>query len=182
MFPPIFTGELVRLTASLPEDRDIFASWTQDDDYMRLLDDDPIRPQSSATYASFGEPAKPDDYYFHLRTIADNHLIGFVVLFNLKWRNQAADLAIGIGAREYRSKGYGVDALRVMLRYAFSELGLRRVSLTVMDYNIRAINAYERVGFKREGAQRQAIYRDGKLYDLLNYGILRDEWLEMQRP
>ncbi|MBK8027449.1 MAG: GNAT family N-acetyltransferase [Chloroflexi bacterium] len=123
-----------------------------------------------------GEPPKPDDTYFHLRTISDDRCIGFVVLFNLKWRNQTAELAIGIGDRDYRGHGYGSDALRLILNYAFSELALRRVSLTVMDYNTAAIKAYERVGFQREGAHRQAVVREGRAYDLLLYGILRDEW------
>lgn len=181
MFPAIFTGDLVRLSAPQPEDRELFALWTQDADYLRMLDDDPIRPLTPDNFANMGEAIKSDDFYFHLRTLKENQLIGFVVLFNLKWRNQTAELAIGIGQSEYRGKGYGVDSLRLMLNYGFSELGLRRVSLTVMDYNIGAIKAYERVGFVREGAQRQAIYRDGRTYDLLQYGILREEWQNSQR-
>lgn len=176
MFAPIFTGSQVRLAAPRPEDQEVFAQWTSDDDYMRLLDDDPVRPLSVPTFASFGDATKPDDYYFHLRTIEDDHLIGFVVLFNLKWRNQTAELAIGIGSKAYRGKGYGRDSLVLILNYAFSELCLRRVSLTVLEYNTRAIRAYERVGFQREGAHRQAVCREGQSFDLLLYGILRDEW------
>lgn len=180
MFTPIFTGSLLRLTAPQSEDQEIFATWTQDDTYMRFMDDDPIRPHSPANFSGFGEAVKADDYYFHLRTLHDNQLIGFVVLFNLKWRNQTAELAIGIGPEAYRGKGYGYDALQLILNYGFSELALRRVSLTVMDYNTRAIKAYERVGFQREGAQRQAIHRSGAYYDLLLYGILREEWQALQ--
>ena len=176
MFTPIFSGSRVRLTPPQPDDQAVFASWTHDDEYMRLLDDDPVRPQSVPTFGSFGEATKHDDFYFHLRTIEGDQLLGFVVLFNLKWRNQTAELAIGIGAKEYRGKGYGQDALNLILNYAFSELCLRRVSLTVLEYNARAIRAYERVGFQREGAHRQAVCRDGQYFDLLLYGILREEW------
>ena len=181
MLNPILVSKLVRLAAPRPEDQALFASWTNDDEYMRLLDDDPVRPQSEATFGSFGDATRNDDFYFHLRTLEGDQLIGFVVLFNLKWRNQTAELAIGIGEQAYRGKGYGHDALNLILNYAFAELCLRRVSLTVLDYNARAIRAYERVGFQREGAHRQAVNRNAQYHDLLLYGILREEWLSLQR-
>ncbi len=175
MFKPLFTGRLLRLAAAQPADQEAFAAWSQDEDYMRLLDDDPVRPLAPSAFGYFGE-SKSGDYYFHLRTLADDQLIGFVVLFNFKWSSQAAQLAIGIGRAEYRGKGYGHDALKLILNYAFSELNLNRVGLTVLSYNISAIKAYERVGFVREGALRQAVRRGGAYHDMLQYGILRAEW------
>jgi RimJ/RimL family protein N-acetyltransferase len=175
LFAPLFKGKLVRLAAPLPEDSEHFANWSQDDVYLRLLDDDPIRPLNAAHFAHFASPGS-SDYYFHLRTLADDTLIGFVVLFNIKWSNQSAELAIGIGLPEYRDKGYGSDGLRLILNYGFNELSLYRVGLTVIDYNAGAIRAYERVGFVREGVRRQAIQRNGSRFDLICYGILRDEW------
>jgi RimJ/RimL family protein N-acetyltransferase len=175
LFDPLFKGNLVRLAAPLPEDSEHFANWSQDDDYLRLLDDDPIRPLAPAHFARFASP-DPSDHYFHLRTLIDDTLIGFVVLFNIKWSNQSAELAIGIGVSEYRNKGYGSDGLRLILNYAFNELNLYRVGLTVIAYNIGAIRAYERVGFVREGVQRRAIQRNGTRLDLICYSVLRDEW------
>ncbi len=177
MFDPIFKGQLLRLAPPVEGDQAIFAAWSQDDDYMRMLDDDPVRPESPLNYASFGEAPDDKSYYFHLRTLADDTLVGFVVLFNLKWGNQSAEMAIGIGDPANRGKGYGQDALKLILNYGFNELNLHRISLTVMDYNAPAIKAYERVGFVREGAHRQAVQRQGKRYDLLLYGILRDEYV-----
>ena len=177
MFKPLFTGRLLRLASPTAEDQAIVAGWTQDDAYMRNLDDDPVRPQSPAAHDSFGAAQNDDSYYFHLRTLDDDRLIGFVVLFNIKWSNQSAEMAVAIGLPEYRGKGYGQDALQLILNYAFSELNLHRVGLTVMDYNQAAIRAYERAGFVREGVQRQMVQREGQRYDMLTYGILRDEWL-----
>ena len=174
LFDPIFTGELLRLAPPVSEDSVIFASWTLDDDYMRMMDDDPVQPHATAT---FGDSRDKNSFYFHLRTLDDDTVIGFVALFNIKWRNQSAEFAIGIGDKNYRGKGYGYDALKLVLNYAFNELCLHRVSLTVMDYNKPAIKAYERVGFMREGTYRQAVQRQGKRHDLLLYGILRDEFL-----
>lgn len=176
-FAPLFNGRLVRLAAPRPEDADLLARWSQDDVYMRQLDDDPVRPQPPGDFANLGGG---DGYYFHVRTLDEDRLIGFVVLFNIKWRNQSAEMAMGIGEAAYRGKGYGSDALRLLLGYAFRELGLYRVALTVIAYNDAAIRAYERAGFVREGVQRGAIWRDGQRYDMLCYGILRDEWLARQ--
>lgn len=175
MFKPLFRGRLVRLAAPLPEDGSILALWTNDDLYLRQLDDDPVKPLPPKLH-QYGE----NDVYFHLRTLADERLIGFVSLFNIKWASQTAEMAMAIGDSAYRGKGYGSDALNLLLNYGFNELNLYRVGLTVMDYNAAAIRAYERAGFVLEGTQRGMILREGKRYDLLLYGILRDEWIAKQ--
>lgn len=180
-FSPIFTGKRVQLAAPRAEDAASFARWSNDDAYLRLLDDDPVQPRAETFFKHFAEGGKepgrtPDDYYFHLRTLDGNNLIGFVALFNIKWASQHAEMAIGIGDPAYRGKGYGSDALRVLLRYAFNELNLYRVELDVMAYNTAAVQAYERVGFVREGVKRGRVVRDGQRHDVVCYAILRPEW------
>jgi RimJ/RimL family protein N-acetyltransferase len=177
MFDPLFTSARLRLAAPLPADQADFARWSQDADYLRLLDDDPIRPLAEAAFGSFANP-NDSDSYFHLRTLEADTLIGFVVLHGIKWPGGSALLAMGIGEPTYRGKGYGSEALRLILRYGFMELGLHRVGLTVLAYNTAAIRAYERVGFVREGCTRQAVLRQGMRHDLLAYGILREEYLK----
>lgn len=174
-FQPLFTGKLVRLAAPAPEDREIMARWTQDDLYMRLLDDDPVRPRDLSEPEEHG-----DNYTLHVRTLDNDTLIGFVALYRLRWASGTAEIAIGIGDPAYRGRGYGSDALQLLLNYAFNELNLYRVGLSVMSYNAAAIRAYERAGFVREGAQRGAVLREGQRFDMVLYGILRDEWLRAQ--
>ncbi len=67
--------------------------------------------------------------------------------------------------------------MRVMLRYAFTELNLHRVSLFLFDYNPRALRSYEKAGFVTEGRLRQPIRRGGRLWDEIVMGALRDDWL-----
>ena len=124
------------------------------------------------------EGGDPNTLAFRLRTLENDRLIGFVALHSIEWNNQAGLLAIGIGEAEYRNRGYGSDALRLILRYAFEELNLNRVGLDVIANNERAIAAYERAGFRREGAMRSAVQRDGRRHDRLIMGILREEWRE----
>ncbi|MBD2432185.1 GNAT family N-acetyltransferase [Fischerella muscicola CCMEE 5323] len=94
--------------------------------------------------------------------------------------HQVASLGVAIGAREYWGKGYGTDALQIILGYAFRELNLYRVGSTTISYNIRSMKAHEKVGFRQQGIQRSFIKREGKRFDLIQYGILRPEWEALQ--
>jgi RimJ/RimL family protein N-acetyltransferase len=174
--PDLFVGKRVRLSAPSEEDRHAFARWSTDPEYLRQLDTDPARPRA-AEY--FSLPRREDAgraFEFRIRTLADDRLIGFAALFNLEWSNQSGMLAIGIGEPDFRGKGYGSDALRLVLGYAFRELNLHRVGLIVISYNARAIRAYEKAGFVREGVRRESVFREGKRYDEIFMGILRTEW------
>jgi RimJ/RimL family protein N-acetyltransferase len=176
----LFRGELVRFAAPRDEDAAVFGRWSEDAGYLRALDTDYIRPLPLEAFQR-ADPETPDPLLieFRLRTLADDRLIGFVALHSIKWNNQAAMLAIGIGEPDYRGRGYGSDALWLILRYAFDELNLYRVGLDVIADNTRAIRSYEKAGFQREGAIREAVARDGKRYDLILMGILREEWQKM---
>lgn len=177
----LFQGELVRLTAANAErDAQTMASWSRDSEYGRLLDSDPALPKSvkstQENIARWMETDRPDGIGFVIRTLADDRLIGFVGLNGIRWKDGDAFIGIGIGEREYWGNGYGTDAMRVILRYAFTELNLHRVSLNVFEYNPRAIRSYEKAGFTIEGRERQVLCRDGRRYDVIGMGILREEW------
>jgi RimJ/RimL family protein N-acetyltransferase len=85
-------------------------------------------------------------------------------------------LGIAIGDLEEASKGYGTEAIRLMLDYAFDSLNLHRIELTVFDFNKRAQKAYRKLGFKEEGTKREALYMKGKYHDLIMMAILKREW------
>jgi len=85
-------------------------------------------------------------------------------------------LSIGIGEAEARGKGYGYDAMRLALNFAFNELNLHRIQLTVFSYNAAALALYNKLGFTHEGTYREFLRRDGQRHDMLLYGLLRDEW------
>jgi RimJ/RimL family protein N-acetyltransferase len=103
-------------------------------------------------------------------------LIGSIELLEFSWSSGDAWVGIGIGESAYQGKGYGTEAMQILLRYGFEELGLHRVSLSVFAYNTRAIHSYEKAGFQHEGRIRQYVLREGKTWDLLFLGILRSEW------
>jgi diamine N-acetyltransferase len=80
-------------------------------------------------------------------------------------------VGIFIGETQHQSQGYGQQALRLILRHAFHDLGLHRLYLTVLDDNARAIRVYEKCGFRVEGRLRQHAYKRGQFRDLVLMGI-----------
>jgi RimJ/RimL family protein N-acetyltransferase len=106
----------------------------------------------------------------------ENVLIGNCGLHQLDWKNRGCVFGIVIGDKNYWSKGYGTDAARTLVRFAFEQLGMNRVELEVYAFNPRAIRTYEKAGFKRDGIRRQALYRDGTFHDIYLMSILRQDW------
>ena len=171
----LFTGQLLKLSAVREEDAAIMVKWGEDPEYLRNVDTDMAIPTTKKQLEAEGSPSS-NEVYFRLRTIKDDELIGFVAIHSIEWNNRTGRLSIGIGDAINRNKGYGTDALQLILRYGFHELNLNRIGLDVIEYNHKGIRAYEKVGFQLEGRMRSAVYRDGNSYDLLVMGILRAEW------
>jgi RimJ/RimL family protein N-acetyltransferase len=183
----IFTGKLVRLSAFDPEEMSkAFPRWNLNSEYFRLLNSS-ARPMQSVKVAAKwmekeAEEISPANYYFSIRTLEDDRLIGEIGLDVVNWPGRDAFVGLGIGETEYWSKGYGTDVMSVLLRFAFTEINLRRVSLGVFEYNPRAIRSYEKTGFRHEGRLRHLLNREGRRWDNLFMGILREEWLELNMP
>lgn len=102
--------------------------------------------------------------------------VGTVQVTQVDARNQQAEFSILLGEKRYWSRGIGKLATRGILRHAFRDLNLHRLYLHVLPDNHRAIRLYETVGFRHEGVQRQALFKDGAFRDLLSMSILRDEF------
>ena len=181
----LLSGQLTRLMAIDAETAtESFARWTADAEYMRHLDSGPYQLYRAKKVREAIEKQQAEDPHtieFSVRTLADDNLIGFVAFDGIDWRNGDTYIAIGIGEPAYRGKGYGTDALRVMLRYGFNELNLWRVQLNVFSYNERAINTYLKTGFVVEGRQRGMMLREGRRWDFVYMSVLRDEW-KAQNP
>jgi RimJ/RimL family protein N-acetyltransferase len=110
-----------------------------------------------------------------------HRLLGFVVIHSIEWNNQTGLISFGIGDPEYRGKGYGSEAMCLAMHYAFNELNLYRLGLDVIADNDACMRAYEKLGFRHEGAMRESVYRDGVRVDRLIMGILREEWEDRLR-
>lgn len=181
MSSDMLCGELVHLTAEDPEVMAAcFSRWNQDSGFVRLLDTDPPKLLSEKKWKEWLEKELDKETLgeglFAIRTLEGDRLIGFIGLFDLFMQHADALVAIALGERDNWGKGYGTDAMRIVERYAFQELNLRRVGLIVFEYNPRAIRSYEKAGFVTEGRVRQVMLRDGRRWDYVYMGILREEW------
>ena len=181
----IFRGELVRFTAEDPETiAKLEAAWQRDSEFIRLANDSPVQLFSQKQRKQWRDERmekgpRPESHQFSVRTLAEDKLIGYLGLW-LNLIHSDAWVGLGIGDREFWSKGYGTDMMKIGLRFAFSELGLQRVSLGLHSYNTRAFHSYEKSGFRLEGRTRSDGLHEGQRSDTLWMGILRDEWLQMQ--
>jgi RimJ/RimL family protein N-acetyltransferase len=176
--PNLLRGEKVRLTAVQSSDMAAITRWWHDPDFMRLYNTQPAAPRNEDQLSRRFDLSQTssDAYLFAIRLLDDDDLIGLLELDGVEWVHRTTFLSIGIGAAEHRGQGYGRDAMIVALRFAFHELNLHRVCLTVFSYNLPAIALYEQLGFQREGVYREHLERDGQRYDMYLYGLLRREW------
>jgi RimJ/RimL family protein N-acetyltransferase len=181
----LFCGELVRLTLEEPETyAKAEVRWQRDSEFHRLLDNDPMQSNSEKKIKEWFEKqsengSKPDRYSFSVRTLDEDKFIGFLGIW-VDLIHSEAWVGLGIGEREFWSKGYGTDMMKLCLQYVFTELCMERLSLGLHEYNPRALRAYEKCGFRLEGRTRQDMLREGKRYDSFWMGILREEWLQRQ--
>ncbi len=164
------------------KDAEIESRWTHDAGYMRLISLDPARPLSPAQvkkrYEKIEKEVDEDKnlFYFTIRMRGDDRLIGFAEVHWIGWSNGTGHVRLGIGDPEDRLHGYGTEALRLLLRFAFEELNLYRLTAMIPEYNALALHVAEKAGFTPEVHRRQAVQRDGRRWDLIHMGILKDEW------
>jgi len=171
----ILEGEKVRLRPVQESDLPHFQRWLQDPEVTRWL-------------AGFGEPPTlEDEYEWYERRRADEgsvlwaidtldgRLVGNIEL-RLAPAAERAELGISIHDKTQWNQGFGTDAVRLVLEYAFEELDLNRVELTTDEENVRGLRCYEKVGFVREGLLRQHRLLDGRFGNTIMMSVLRDEW------
>jgi len=180
----LFEGKLIRLAPIDHEkDPEVESRWTHDLTLMRSLSQKAAMPLSVAQMKKRYEAIEKEVdeskklFHFTIRSKADDRLLGFVRIEWIEWTHGTGNLKMAIGDQADRSKGYGSEAIKLMLRYGFQELNLYRLSAIVGGDNPGALRFFTRHGFVEEVRRRKALLRDGQEYDMLNLGILREEWL-----
>jgi RimJ/RimL family protein N-acetyltransferase len=173
-------GKLVRLRAYEKFDLDAVMKWKNDEEVTYWLGGEALLyPVSSIAEERFIEAAaSPTDRQknFVIETLADRRYIGGIWFNGIDWRSRHAAIGIVIGDKSLWGKGYGTDAMRVLLRLGFDQMNLHRIWLHVHDYNVRGIKSYEKCGFKREGVLRQDHFARDRYHDTIVMGILDSEY------
>lgn len=170
-------GHAVRLDALEETDVPTVARW-ETGPFLRLYDARPAMPRSEAEVAEWLDDVRQSErtLAFAIRALEDDRLLGTLELDSILWTHRVCGMGLAIGERENWGRGFGSEAAALGLAFAFQELNLHRVTATVFAYNERSIALVEKLGFRREGAFREFLERDGQRYDMLLYGLLRHEW------
>ena len=171
-------GQKVTLRAMTRDDLDRLCQFNNDIEVELAGGGDPPLPQSLARlqteYEQQLSKGGRDGTSFAIE--ADGKFIGPCALFQFDPVAHTCALGITIGDKAYWGRGYGREAVNLLLEYAFQLQNIRRVYLTVNGNNERAIRAYQACGFVQEGRLRAHVWSNGAYIDLVYMGILRDEW------
>jgi RimJ/RimL family protein N-acetyltransferase len=178
MANPFIVGDRIYLRPLEVEDVDSFVLWLNDEEIREYWGK--TSPLSKINEKEYLKRIYKDDRNVRLGIVLkeSDQLIGAIGLHDISIPHRNAELGVLIGNKSCWSKGYGTEAMNLMLKHGFDQLNLHRIYLFVLDFNPRAIRAYEKVGFKKEGVFRDHGYKDGKYCDDYAMSILESEWRE----
>ena len=117
-----------------------------------------------------------DEYNFAIETLDTGKYIGGCGVKNIDYKNSVLEVGIFIGDEEYLSKGYGTDALKLLVEFIFEQMNINKVKLGVYSFNPRAQRCYEKVGFKREAVLKEELYRNGQYHDVIIMSIFKRDY------
>ncbi len=179
----LYQGQHVRLGAiDYEKDPEIESRWTHNTQYLHSLGLQLARPLSPAQVKKRYEAIEKEidksknTFYFTIRSQEDDRLLGFVRLFWIEWTNATGGIQIAIGNPEERDQAYASEALHLVLRFAFQELNLYRLSAFAADDDPDGIQLLKKAGFIEEVRRRKTVQRNGQICDQLLMGLLSEEW------
>lgn len=175
-------GERIRFRAPERHDIPLFVAWFNDPEVRHGLTI--YLPMSLVSEEKWFEsmmsrPQEEHPFVIEAKNEDEWVTIGNVGLTSIDARARSTEFGIVIGNKNYWNQGYGTETIQLLLKHCFETMNLNRVMLRVYQNNPRAIRCYEKVGFKHEGAWRQAHYHGGMYYDVLFMGILKEEWEQL---
>lgn len=160
-------------------DVEVLAGWAQDYDRWPQVNVKPYAPETVAdtlrAYDSDGSDRfRPGATHVPFAITVDDVVVGSVALWGIDLHNRCGHLGISLGP-DFRGKGYGSDACRVLLRYAFVDRGLHRVQLEVLADNEAALRSYRAAGFVEDGRMRESAWVTGSFVDEVYMSVLAPE-------
>ena len=170
-------GDRIYLSPRNSEDVEKFTEWLNDFETTDYTGRSGILTTLDGERKYLEENSNPEAT-FVIVTLEDNKMIGTVSLEDINWINRTATLGIFIGDKEFRSKGYGTEAIRLILEYGFKYMNLYNIKLDLMEFNERALKCYQKCGFKEYGRRRKCKFINGKYYDSIEMDILAEEFKE----
>lgn len=177
LMPPLTSARLYLRYYSpddLPAIYPLFRDLSTLEWYLHLLP----RPLTEEQTAEMLKTWHDGDRYmlFSIVNKATDKVIGLINFDDIDWTNRYSEVGIGLAAPGVRGKGLALEAMGLLIRYAFDEMDLERLFARVIDGNESSLKLFERAGFQEEGRLREHIYRHGKRRDMHLLGLLKKDW------
>lgn len=157
--------ELIRTMFNDPEIENLVIGWAY--------------PISKYAQEKWYEIHYNDDNFRFVIEVPEEGAVGIATLTDIDWKNRMAYHGIKLAQCKQRGKGYGTDAVMAIMRYAFDELGLNRLNGSWFPENVPSKNMYMKCGWKEEGIRRNYIYKGGKYRDLVETGVLAEDYYDL---
>lgn len=181
-YTPLYEGRTIRLTPiDVDKDAPVIADWSYTPQIVSQIREGTVNPMTVFEVGKVLENWKSaaenggHTFFFALRPSQEDRLVGFLRLVNIQWVHGAGLFSLVIG-NEQDWNASAREALGLALNYAFDELNLFRVTVRIAEDDRLAVNLFQRARFYLEVRQRQAIFRGGRYFDRLSFGMLRPEW------
>jgi len=177
--PVFLSGESVTLRPTEREDLPAIREWMNDPDVWRPALD--AKPMNADLGEEFFENVLTTEDDVHVTVCADDEPVGHASLTTSEYgptatdRARSVELAYHLGT-DHHGNGYGSEAAELLVQYAFEDWNMRRVFARAGAFNDASMGLLESLGFQREGRRRKAAYYRGDYYDMVLYGLLREEW------
>jgi RimJ/RimL family protein N-acetyltransferase len=179
-YPAIFlSGERVDLCVLDPEeDLSAYEFWINDRETTQYLASGkyPLTQRGIRAYIKQFKVANTKELLLGIFTKENHKHIGNIALRLIDDRNRNADIGLMIGDKDSRGRGFGAEALRLIIEHAFFCLNLHRVMAGVVGSNIPSVKLFERLGFQKEATLREHFYLNGKYENFFLYGLLRSDY------
>jgi RimJ/RimL family protein N-acetyltransferase len=179
----MIAGEHVILRAFEREDAERCYRWINDPNIVRTLKTRyPIAFQNEMEWLDRAMHASVTERHFAIERKDDRTHIGNASIHEIDWVSRNAAFGLFIGEPSAWNRGFGGDAIRTLVRFAFDEMNLRKLRIDIFDYNDRAKHVLETQGFVVEGRLRQEFYREGTYHDIVVLSVFRDGALQETQP
>jgi RimJ/RimL family protein N-acetyltransferase len=168
-------GERVVLRPTHPDDYPALHAWRIDVATWTAMSSSPVWPLTLADFSEFYDRMVRGQEAAEFAIEVAGELVGRCAMFHVDELSRNAEVGMSLGM-EHQGKGYGRDALRVLLRYGFGHRNLHRVWLETTATNVAALRSYAAAGMVEEGRLREHAWVDGSYVDVVRMAALRSEW------
>lgn len=177
-------GDRIMIRPIEEEDLPIVVEWWNNAEVMYYANDNP-RPSKTLEELREEYHKEITEWSEHMERFVietiEGKLIGDILCHSYRTDIRSAVLGILIGEEEYWGEGYGTEAIRLFLKHLFEHKHLHKMSLTVSDFNHRAIRCFKKAGFRQDGIMRDNAMIDGKYVNHITMSMLEDEYFQMHR-